>query len=160
MGRLWWYDTGRGWGKVSLELGEPEECWKASRGAASLDYCFSHIVKFTCQGDINMSAFFMSGGSSSERSCRSNCLAPSLSGPFPTASILKARTRENSFTQGPVLEGFSVDGMLSPNHECLLLLGLVEHNLFYLTRNNSVDNAQSYNFCSSHVIYLKAESAE
>lgn len=107
-----------------------------------------------------MSSFFMSGGSSSEHSYRSHCLAPNLSGPFPTASILKAKTRKNSFTQGPVLEGFSVDVMLSPNHEYLLLLGLVEHNLSYLTINNSVDNAQSYNFCSSHVIYLKAESAE
>lgn len=50
--------------------------------------------------------------------------------------------------------------MLSTNHEYLLLLGMVGHNLSYMTIKNSVDNAQSYNFSSSHVMYLKAKSAE
>lgn len=63
-----------------------------------------------------MNAFFMSGGSSSEHSHSSLCLAPSLSGPLPMASILKARP-EKYFARGPLLEGLSVDVMQSTKRE-------------------------------------------
>lgn len=64
-----------------------------------------------------MNVFFMSGGSSSEHSYRSLCLGPSPSGPFSAASIFKARPEKTLFTQGPVLEGFSVDVVQSTKCE-------------------------------------------
>lgn len=107
----WWADGGgvaltRAWGRcghASHKFGKEEEWWKAPRGAVSLNYCFSHVLKFTCQGDISVNVFFRSRESFS--AAIASFPVPG-SRPFWDAFCclwIKGKPRENCFTWRPVL---------------------------------------------------------
>lgn len=102
----WWADGGgvalaRVWACIAW-VREGGRVVKGPRRTLSLNYCFSHVLKFTCQGDINVNVLFRSAGRSS--AAVASFPEPWLpSGPLSTASVLKASPEKTLLTQRPVL---------------------------------------------------------